>query len=80
MDDRQANALLQASKSTAAFLGKESEFHEFAEYIRWSEKAEPKPSVEQIAANNSSWIQLLSPPLRKLYSTGYRNEDAQKIG
>lgn len=71
MNDRQAHALLQALKSTADFLGKESEYLRFEEFVRWSEKAEPKPSVEQVSDNTPMWIQLLLPPLRQLYAAGY---------
>lgn len=71
MDNRQAKAVMQSLKSTASFLGKESEYLTFEEYVTWSEKAEPKPSLEQIAANTPMWIQLLSPPLRTLYAEGY---------
>ena len=78
MNDRQAHALLQALKSTAAFLGKESEYLTFEEFVKWSEKAEPKPSVEQVSANTPMWIQFMLPPLRKLYASGYDSayEDA----
>ena len=73
MDERQAKALLEALKSIAGFLGKVSEYRRFSEYITWSEKAVPRPSVEQIAANTPSWIQILSQPLRKLYCSGFDN-------
>lgn len=73
MDEKQAMALLEALKPIAGLLGKESEYRRFSEYITWSEKAVPHPSVEQIAANTSSWIKILSPPLKKLYASGYDN-------
>jgi transcription elongation factor len=69
MKDKQRT--ITSLKSTEVFLGKESEYHSFSEYIKWSEKIEPKPSVEQIASNTPSWIQLLSPPLRTLHASGY---------
>jgi hypothetical protein len=73
MDEKASTGIIRCTKINRGFLGKESEYHKFLEYITWSEKAKLRLSIEQIAANMPSLIQIFSSPLQKLYDLGYDN-------
>lgn len=76
MDRRKEEALLDSLRAISRILGKERDYQAFIEWTTFAEEGSTKPSLEEIAAHTPAWIQLLSPPLRKLYDAGYDNGHA----
>lgn len=67
MDRRKEEALLDSLRAISRILGKEQDYQAFIEWATFAEESGARPSLEEIAAHTPTWIQLLSPPLRKLY-------------
>lgn len=62
--------MLDALESISRVLGKQAEYHEFIEYVNWAGK-DDMPSPTNIASHTLTGVQLLMPPLGKLYDAGY---------
>lgn len=76
MDRRKEETLLDSLRAISRILGKEQDYQAFIEWVTFAEESGARPSLEEIAAHTPTWIQLLSPPLRKLYDVGYDNGHA----
>lgn len=78
IDNREVGAVLEALRAISAYIGKESEYRRFMEWINWAEMSELKPTLDDIEEHTPYFIRTLSSPLRRLYGDGYNNgfEDA----